>query len=147
MNDELITNILLELKVISHIKCGMKINTGQPQLAIHYPSAIHSFLRWFNSENRQKNIDRITKTFASTFSLVDSLLQQTPKEKQRNIVLARLLQAIHGAVEGLHRLKTTYSLDHHIVSCLDVQIENAQIYSNNIIASMGLTHSERLMLE
>lgn len=127
-----IQDILTELKVIGSIQHGQKINTQDKRLELHYPSTLQAILRWYRGEDRTKNFERISKCFNSAFQCIDQLLTQ-PNSETRNIFLARLLQALDAAANGLKKLKSTYKTDVHSTSSFDMLIENVYIYRNMLI--------------
>lgn len=143
------TDLLAELKVLSTIRCGQKINTTDTKISVEYPSTLSGIKRWWHGETRDKNIEKIHKILAMCFNVIDGTLQQ--KESERNgIMMLRILSALEQAAEGLQRLRTTYESDAHIASHLSVAIENALIYRNLLIQHCSQTRiqsAQRLTLE
>lgn len=128
------TDLLAELKVLSTIRCGQKINTTDTKISVEYPSTLAGIKRWWHGETRDKNIERVHKTLKMCFSVIDATLKQ-PESQRNGVMLIRILQALEQAAEGLQRLRTTYENDAHIAAHLQVAIENALIYRNLIITN------------
>lgn len=128
------TDILAELKVLGTIRCGQKINTSQQKITVEYPTTLNGILRWWKGETRDKNIASIHKTLNKTFSLIDTALVQ-PENKRNHILLARILEGLERAAEGISRLKTTYEYDAHSAALIDVAIENSLLYRNLLMTS------------
>ena len=144
------TDLLAELKVLSTIRCGQKINTTDQKISVEYPSTLSGIKRWWYGETRDKNIERIHKVLRMCFNVIDGMLKQ-PQKERNGVMMIRILQSLERAAEGLQRLRTTYESDAHIASHLSVAIENALIYRNLLITNCNqdtiAASTKRLTLE
>tara|TARA_B100001093_G_scaffold118878_1_gene111455 strand:+ start:4245 stop:4742 length:498 start_codon:yes stop_codon:yes gene_type:complete len=121
------SELLKQLRIISQIKEGQKINTSSRNLEIDFDSYLLSFKRWWNKETRNKNIIFVKELLHDTFSIVDSILKQ-PKKDQNHLFLLRVLKTLQEAKGGIERLSYVYQHDPSLKADLDMCQEDISIY-------------------
>ena len=133
----LIDIVLLNLKIISELKVGDKISINNKIINIDKSSYIQPLTRWMNSAGREEGIGHINKTIDEAFLITDKIISKEFSEKDKDIsnlakeenshLLQRFLREMNNACKGLSNLKTTYSDDITITSCLELLIEKIKI--------------------
>jgi hypothetical protein len=129
-----ITHVLHALKIISMIKKHDKLTTQRGFFIDQGDDSWQAVRRWFNNENRFKNIDMVSSTLNTAFDICFELLKIRTQLNNKNTVhmlkntqtLKRLTAEIKKAQQGLLNLTCTYQNDSHTVSRLILLDENIQ---------------------
>ena len=132
--DELIYQILLNLKIISNIKEYDKVTTGQEHVEIDKPSILQGLRRALRGDSRINTLERINQIIDQAFKVTDEILEEEYDTNQPNLptrpfkeenshLFQRFTMELLNASKGLENLKITYKDDVSIISKLDLIID------------------------
>lgn len=106
MNSE---SLMGALNVLKRMRVGEKLSF-EP-LRIDPPGISSTFMRWWNSEGRERTILGIEALYKRAFHLIDN-------ENNKNIV-SRLIDLVNESIGALHNISATYGSDQTMVGNLD----------------------------
>ena len=138
ITDDMITNILYKLSILSYIKQGEKLVCYDDTITID-ESYIKSVSRFFSNQNRTDAIDYITKLINDSIEITDFIyrcelsVRKNIKEKdQRQTktffknsnekILKQFYIKMTNAIDGLTNLKLTYNSDITIKTHIELLI-------------------------
>ena len=100
-------NILLNLKIISLLGENEKIYTNADIISTQNDKSLipESFMRWWTSENRVSNIDRIQDIINNAGKIINENKIETPEYTRR------FFNELNNSLKGLRSLKKTYRAD------------------------------------
>lgn len=111
--DSTLTDLLVNLKVLSNIGVEDKLLTAEKIFNIHPPSAFRTWYRFYYREASHKNISDIENCIRASF------------EHQNSV---RIIHALKSVPAGLERLSETYKHDATLTSRISVLIENISLF-------------------
>jgi len=131
-NADCIEKLMIDLKVISKIGPGSKINTKEKYLEIDDTTWWQGALRWYRGDSRQTTSDKIHITISSCSHVINNAIseyrenQDTPIPMFLNSSPKDFLIMIHtglkGANTGVENLRDTYIHDNTLSSKLEFDI-------------------------
>lgn len=115
MENQELSMILLNLKVVSMLRPYERLSTVRNKIIVDKPSLFQGFKRWLRGEDRVFNMDVLDQLIRkSIIYLLGSSLPQTQK---------RLMDALVRAKLGLVHLKTTYERDSFAIAQIEVLLD------------------------
>lgn len=141
-NIDCIEKLIIDLKVISKIGPGTKINTKEKYLELDDTTWWQGALRWYRGDSRQTSSDKIHTTITSCSTIINLAIQDikeklsvplpmyldsTPEE-----FLEIMLTNLKSAKIGLENLKDTYIHDTTLSSKLEMDISSVNRMINLI---------------
>ena len=132
MNQELIENNILNLKIISKIKENDKLSSQKEIIRIDPPNLLQGIYRWINSEGREITLEKLTLIIDNTMKITEELLNEERERTYINSVdfkennseiLQNYIIEMTNSLLGLENLKKTYSLDISISSKIDLLLK------------------------
>ena len=132
--DELIYQILLNLKIIANIKEYDKVTTGQEHVEIDRPSILQGLRRALRGDSRINTLERVKQIIDQAFKVTDEILEEEydanqpdipnkPFKEENSHLFQRFIMELSNASKGLENLKITYKDDISIISKLDLIID------------------------
>ena len=142
ITDDLITNILYKLTIISYIKQGEKLYCYDNNILID-ESYLQSISRYFSNQNRIDTIQSISELINKSIEITDFIyrcelsVNKNIKEKQsrqqktffknsNEKILKQFYIKLTNALDGLSNLKVTYLYDITIKTDLELLINKIQ---------------------
>ena len=101
-----VTEVLLNLDVVSQVGINDKLVTEGPNFNIRTNSYTRAIMRWWYDESRVKNYDALRSLFANALNLSELLILKKDTESA-----GRVLVAITPALRGVRNLSQTYRDD------------------------------------
>lgn len=115
MENQELSMILLNLKVVSMLRPYERLSTVRNKIIVDKPSFLQGIKRWLRGEDRMFNMDVLDQLIRkSIIYLIGSSVPQTQK---------RLLDALLAAKSGLVHLKTTYEQDSFAIAQIEVLLD------------------------
>ena len=125
--DELIYQILLNLKIIANIKEYDKVTTGQEHVEIDKPSILQGLRRALRGDSRINTLERVKQIIDQAFKVTDEILEEEydvnqpdipnkPFKEENSHLFQRFIMELSNASKGLENLKITYKDDISIIS-------------------------------
>lgn len=124
--------LLIDLKVISKIGPGTKVNTKEKYLELDDTTWWQGALRWYRGDSRQTSSDKIHNTVASCATIINSAINDYKEKLQSPLPLyldslpEEFLILMHNNLKaarvGLENLKDTYIHDTTLSSKLEMDI-------------------------
>jgi len=133
-NIDCIEKLIIDLKVISKIGPGTKINTKEKYLELDDTTWWQGALRWYREDSRQTSSDKIHTTINSCSTIINLAIQDlneklsiplpmyldsTPED-----FLEIMLTNLKSAKIGLENLKDTYIHDITLSSKIEMDISS-----------------------
>jgi len=133
-NIDCIEKLIIDLKVISKIGPGTKINTKEKYLELDDTTWWQGALRWYRGDSRQTSSDKIHTTINSCSTIINLAIQDlneklsiplpmyldsTPED-----FLEIMLTNLKSAKIGLENLKDTYIHDITLSSKIEMDISS-----------------------
>lgn len=101
-----VTEVLLNLDVVSQVGINDKLVTEGPNFNIRSNSYARALTRWWYDEGRLKNYEALRSLFGNALNLSELLILKQDTECAR-----RVLAAITPALKGVRNLSQTYRDD------------------------------------
>jgi len=123
------------LNVIGQIQLHAKIYIRNGNIYIDDSYAIlSSFKRYIMGDNRYDTLEFIRTLIHNTFVLCDRIIldETKPDASKYNAILFRLGNDLNSSIQGITRIKETYSSDARISSSVDVLIDNINVQYKKI---------------
>ena len=114
MDENVIDNLITNLKIIEMIKINEKLSIRKGHLQIDYSSNIQFIKRWFNRDSREiiiKYIKDLVKEINNVFKF---------KHNYSELKLNLLKSCITNTEKGFENLKITYSNDYIMIVNIDL---------------------------
>ena len=114
MDENVIDNLITNLKIIEMIKINEKLSIRKGHLQIDYSSNIQFIKRWFNRDSREiiiKYIKDLVKEINNVFKF---------KHNYSELKLNLLKSCIINTEKGFENLKITYSNDYIMIVNIDL---------------------------
>ena len=112
-----VNNIIVELKIISKIKKGEKLNINSKSI-VHSDSWVGSFNRSFTGESRNLLILHLERVINDTYQIIDDINDKD--------LLENVYKNLNLAKGGIQNLLETYKDDINITCKISVIIENVE---------------------
>lgn len=153
-----IDDIISQLTVISHISEDQKINTTDGQVIINENGYIENLCRWKNGENRDKNIQFISKIIKQAYEIIKTTLNSNylniydnstkedintndELEYKKNIGILDLISTkLAESIIGIQNIKKTYFADKSTVAKIETIIKNIEREINEVSHEMARLH-------
>ena len=101
---------IISLKIIAGLQVGQRLNSTENYINIEPSSIIPEFVRrWKRNDSRQQ-----------TFRILNIILNNSIHHHQKGHLNKRYLEE---AIDGLHNLQSTYTIDPLMVSKIDTLID------------------------
>jgi len=138
--DKLFANMKVISRIRQHERCATQDGAT---VRIENQDVMQALRRWWNAEDRSKNLDHIENIMSSASQHLSIVLQETDKKK-RKLCLERIKKEMLAVCEGLANLRATYEHDSVIIARIDVLCERIQanIAVANEVISTGETATE-----
>ena len=129
INEELVENNILNLKIISKIKENDKLSSQKEIIKIDPPTLLQGVYRWINSEGREITLEKLTVIVESTMKITEELLDKERDKNDTNYIdfkennseiLQNYIIEMTNSLLGLENLKKTYNNDISIASKIDL---------------------------
>ena len=120
--DKLFANMKVISRIRQHERCATQDGAT---VRIEKNDSLQSIRRWWNEEDRSKNIGHIEHIMSAAADHLSVLLKEQDPKK-RTVSLERLKKEMSAVCEGLRNLRATYEHDSVIVARLDVLCERVQ---------------------
>jgi hypothetical protein len=131
-SDDLVDNIITNLKVIGMVKKGEKLCIRKGQLAIDSDNHLQPLRRWINKDSRDTILLHIRNTILNAIKISKGIHKDEILSDMKEWTYNRINEEMNSCEVGLQNLKTTYMNDSVIYAALDVLIErinaNSSIY-------------------
>ena len=118
-----IEHILSNLKVLSQLKEGDKLNIKHGNLSIDKPWKGQPVYRWFLRDSRETTIDAIQKLIFHAIDLNEN--------SNMNAKWPCVKEEFPKVIKGLESLKITYEMDATIVANIEIVIDKLNIILQN----------------
>jgi len=82
--EQYITNLLIDLKALSKVGPGYKLNTKGPYLALDHTTTLQWAKRWYRGDSRFATIERINQLVKSLLQIVDECQVEYYKQKSED---------------------------------------------------------------
>lgn len=110
---------LASLRLISMLKHEHKLRTSRKQIGIDKRNGLmQSVSRFFNSENRNANLDRVKTVISDAFEMM--------RRQRRTETCLHVAEQIEQALNGLRSMQVTYHTDLRFCSLIDVLCSTIQ---------------------
>ena len=144
--EDIVDQILLNLKIIANIKEYDKIATTDENVEIDKPALLQGLKRALRGDSRQVTVAKINEIVEQAFAITDEILTEECDEELNVInrsrqcafkednshLFQRFTIELSNACRGLENLKITYKDDISISSKIDLLIDKIQMRVDKI---------------
>lgn len=132
--------IMHNLMIVKMVREQDKLITG-PRFGLRNPTTLRALLRRWNGEDRGRDLENLRSLLSSALCLAQLQNQQSVPpvapsifsntgppliSAQPNVVTERLIEAICGALEGMHTLTRTYHDDQETCARIELLVRECQ---------------------
>ena len=141
VDEKLVEQTILNLKMMSQIKPFDKLYLEDELLKIDTPTLLQGVYRWYKEYSRNNTTDDLDIIVNQVIKITDILLTKNDISNEENALCQQILIEINNACKGLSNLKITYNDDLFIASKLDIIKDKLKARKDKIISIMKVSFS------
>lgn len=128
MSSSIREKLIQNLKTIGNISHNDKLSTQTDTFTIHEPSSVRGAYRWFYSETRLLNLEKIRDLMHNTKNECTIITSADNQRIEDRHILAELISAMEHAIKGLSNMTETYKDDIATKTSIELIISETQSF-------------------